>query len=311
MGKEMKIMKNITLEKNLRYMYASIFILIIILIIVFNQVDKILYTPVMTPEEWLESQPWIQLDFFSLNIILVQPSSTLFVYSLGIIAIVFGVLLLKTDKSNKFISWWGIALILWGIGAVFAGTSYQAFSYEIKCAGRSSCIWTSVWELLYLIFSVGSVNAMLMAQVNLDEKNKLSRIMEKYALMNFLIYEIIVLIGAIIPVQFMISFELMILFLAPTILFLLISNVHNYFEYKRRINFSLTIIWLSLILIIGLYFLYFMLGITDLLWEQHIWFSENDVLHIGLILWMIFIYITINRNKKRIPNIEKTGNLAI
>jgi len=213
--------------------------------------------------------------------------------------IIFGGFLLRTSKSNRFISWWGIALVLWGMGALFAGTSYQAFSYEIKCAGRSSCIWTSLWELLYLIFSVGSVNAMLMAQTNLDEKNKWSRIKEKYALLNFLIYEFIVLIGAIIPVQFMISFELMILFLAPTILFLLISNVRNYFEHKKPINFSLTIIWISLILIIGLYFTYFMLGITDLLWEQRIWFSENDLLHIGLIVWMIYIYITISRNKIR------------
>jgi len=291
-------MKNLSLEKNLRYIYASIFILLIIFIVVFNQLDKILYSPVKTPEEWCESQPCIELDFFSLKIILIQPSSTLFVYLLGFIAIIFGIYFLRISKSNKFIYWWGIALLLWGIGAILAGTSYQAFSYVIKCADRGFCLWTSLWEVLYLILSVGSVNAMLIAQANLDEKNKSSRIIKKYALMNFLIYEIVVLIGAIIPVQFMISFELMILFLAPTILFLLISNVRNYFEHKRRINFSLTIIWISLILIIGLYFLYFMLGITDLLWEQRIWFSENDVLHISLILWMIYIYITISRNKK-------------
>lgn len=94
-------------------------------------------------------------------------------------------------------------MLLWGIGAIFAGTSYQAFSYVIKCAGRSFCLWTSLWELLYLILSAGSVNAMLMAQANLDEKNKWSSFIKKYALMNFLIYEIVVLIGAIIPVQFM------------------------------------------------------------------------------------------------------------
>lgn len=226
------IMKNLSLEKNLRYIYASIFILIIIFIVVFNQFDKILYSPVKTPEEWCESQPCIELDFFWLKIILIQPSSTLFVYLFGFITIIFGVYFLRISKSNKFIYWWGIALELWGIGAIFAGTSYQAFSYVIKCADRGFCLWTSLWELLYLILSVGSVNAMLMAQANLDEKNKWSRIIKKCALMNFLIYEVVLLIGAIIPVQFMISFELMILFLAPTILFLIISNVRNYFEHN-------------------------------------------------------------------------------
>jgi len=291
-------MKKFTLEKKLVYIYAFISIFIIIFIFFFNQLDKILYIPIKTPLEWCESQPCIELDFFSLKVILVQPSSTLFVYLLGFNAIIFGGYSLRISKRNKFIYWWGIALLLWGIGAILAGTSYQAFSYMIKCADKSFCLWTSLWELLYLIFSVGSVNAMLMAQANLDEKDNWSSIMKKYAIMNFLIYEIVVLIGAVIPVQFLISFELMILFLAPTILFLLISNFHNYFKLKRRINFSLTIIWISLILIIGLYFLYFMLGITDLLWEKRIWFSENDVLHISLILWMIYIYIFIRRNRK-------------
>lgn len=291
-------MKNFSFKKNLGYIYVSVFIIVVILIIFFNQLDRILYIPFKTPEMWCEDQPCIELDFVSF-MILVQPTSTFFVYLLGLIALLFGVYFLKISKNNKFVYWWGIALVLWGIGAIFAGTSYQAFSYVIKCAGRDFCVWTSLWEILYLILSVGSVNAMLMAQANLDEKSHWNRISKTYALMNFLIYEIVVVIGAIIPVQFMISFELMILFLAPTILFLLISNILNYIAHKRRINFSLTIIWVFLILIIGLYFLYFMLGITDVLWQQQIWFSENDVLHIGLILWMSYIYITIRRNKQQ------------
>jgi len=293
-------MKNLSLEKNFRYIYISIFILIVILIILFNQLDKILYIPFNTPEMWCESQPCIELYFGSFTLILVQPTSTLFVYLLGVIAIVIGVYFLRISKSNKFVYWWGIALLLWGLGALFAGTSYQAFSYVIKCMDRSFCVWTSLWEIFYLILSVGSVNALLLAQANLDEKNKRNGIIKKYALMNFLIYEFVVVIGVIIPVQFMISFELMILFLAPTILFLLISNIHNYFESKRRINLSLTIIWVFLILIIGIYFLYFMLGITDILWEEKFWFSENDVLHIGLILWMSYIYVTIRNNNKKV-----------
>ncbi|TFG13895.1 MAG: hypothetical protein EU531_09495 [Promethearchaeota archaeon] len=293
-------MKNFSFKKRLGYIYASIFIVILTIIIFFNQLDRILYIPIKTPEMWCEGQPCIELDFFSFTILLVQPTSTFFVYLLGFITLLLGVYFLRISKGNKFVFWWGIALLLWGIGAIFAGTSYQAFSYVIKCAGKGFCVWTSLLEILYLLLSVGSVNAMLLAQANLDEKNKWTRIIKTYALINFLIYEVVVVIGAIIPIQFMISFELMILFLAPTILFLLISNMRNYFEHRRRINLSLSIIYVSLILIIGLYFLYFMLGITDVLWEHQIWFSENDVLHIGLSLWMSYIYITIRKNKKNI-----------
>ena len=290
------------LKKNRRYIFAFIFLLVLIVLLFWNQLDKILFFPTITPEEWCTSQPCIELEFFSLKMILVQPSSTFFVYLLGFVTMAIGIYLMRINKNQKFISWWGIALLLWGIGAVLAGTSYQAFSYEIKCAGRVFCIWTSLWEIFYLIFSVGSVNAMLMAQAHLGERDKWGKIMAGYAPANFAVFVIIVVIGTMIPIQFMISFELMLLFLAPTILFLLIINIRRYFQLKKRINRSLVIIWTALILIIGLYFLYFMLDITNILWEQKIWFSENDVLHIGLILWMIYIGLVVSRFGKNIKD---------
>ena len=42
-----------------------------------------------------------------------------------------------------------------------------------------------------------------------------------------------------------------------------------------------------LVLTLGGYFGYLMLGVTQTLWARGIWFSENDILHIGLIVWMI------------------------
>ncbi len=298
----MKTLMKLNLKKNTRYIFAFIFLLALIVLIYWNQLDKILFFPAVTPEEWCENQPCIEFELFSLKIILVQPSSTFFVYFFGFITIAIGMYLIRIKKNQKFISWWGIALLLWGTGAILAGTSYQAFSYEIKCAGRAFCIWTSLWEIFYLVFSVGSVNAMLMAQTHLGERDKWSKIMVRYAPVNFITYVIIVVIGAMIPIQFMISFELMLLFLAPTILFLLIINIRRYFQLKKRINRSLVIIWTALILIIGLYFLYFMLDITNILWEQKIWFSENDVLHIGLILWMIYIGLVVSRFGKNIKD---------
>jgi hypothetical protein len=49
--------------------------------------------------------------------------------------------------------------------------------------------------------------------------------------------------------------------------------------------------WVWLLLTMVAYWLYDRLDITPKLWAKGrgIWFSQNDVLHIGLILWMIYI----------------------
>jgi hypothetical protein len=44
------------------------------------------------------------------------------------------------------------------------------------------------------------------------------------------------------------------------------------------------------------YYLYLMLGITETLWQRGLWFSENDVLHIGLISWMLYIIRVVAKN---------------
>ena len=44
------------------------------------------------------------------------------------------------------------------------------------------------------------------------------------------------------------------------------------------------------------YWTYSKLGITKKLWAKGIWFSENDVLHVLLIFWMIYI-VTVAANR--------------
>ncbi|MBD3253920.1 MAG: hypothetical protein GF383_02455 [Candidatus Lokiarchaeota archaeon] len=289
-----------------RKIYLKIFIgigAILVFLIIWgltfgNRLDIILYSPLISPKEWCEVQPCVEINIFGTKLILVKPSSSIFVYFLGFQTVFIGAYLLSIREGHASRVWWGIALLLWGLGAIFAGTSYQLFSYEIKCAGRQYCVWTSWWEIIYLILSVGSIDAMFIALTYSCITPKYRKISLAYALFSFFSYCIIVLVGAYLPNQFMISFELMVLFLVPNVLFFFLLNAWRYRRTLNPMDKSLTIMWISLGIIIGLYFLYYILGITDMLWNFGIWFSENDVLHIGLIAWMFYVYFTVSKYVK-------------
>ena len=140
-----------------------------------------------------------------------------------------------------------------------------------------------------LILSVASVDAMLLAEAYACTTGRWRRVLSLYAVANAAAYVVIVLTGALIPVKFLISFALLILFAAPTILIFFILNGRRYARLKDDMDLALLGAWTWLALTLGGYFLYLMLGITQTLWARGIWFSENDVLHIGLIVWMIYL----------------------
>ena len=254
-----------------------------------GQLDSIPYTPAQTPETWLQIQPFTEFKFASQNIIFVQPSTSLIVYFLGILTIVVGFYFLKTCQGQLSRLWWGIALLLWGIGALLAGTSYEAFSYAIKCAGREACLWTSWWEVLYLIVSVWSIDAMMLSVAYSSTTGTLRKALSVYAIANAAVYFIVVMIGAFIPIKFLISFELLLVVAAPGIIAVFIINGWRYFKYKLNLDLVLLGTWVWLGITIVAYFLYLISGNTAALWAKGFWFSENDVLHIGLIIWMLYI----------------------
>ena len=115
---------------------------------------------------------------------------------------------LSSPQKNKAKWWWGLGLLLTGLGALFAGTSYQAFGYEIKCKGREFCNYTSWWEVIYMLLSVYGMNAFLVAASYTNAKGNFRKAIKGYAFINTIGYSVLLLYGALAPVRFFVSFEM-------------------------------------------------------------------------------------------------------
>ena len=94
---------------------------------------------------------------------------------------------------------------------------------------------------------------------------------------------------------------MLILVAAPNVLIFFVVNGWRYYKHKGDMDLALLGTWVWLGVTIGAYFFYLLLGITQTLWARGMWFSENDVLHIGLIIWMIYIALVVSHRVKDAP----------
>jgi hypothetical protein len=254
-----------------------------------NRLASIPYTPQETPESWLRVQPFVEFRLASGTITLVQPTTTAIVYLLGLVAISAGVWLFRFRTAQRSRLWWAIALVLWGVGALLAGTSYEAFSYHLKCAGRTVCAWTSWWEIWYLIAAAASVDAILVAHAYSSAAGRSRRLLIRYAVIHVAVYGIAVLVGAFVPIRGLISFETLLLACAPNVALAVIHTGWRYRAYRRPMDRVLLRAWSWLGLTVGAYYLYLASGFTGWLWLRGVWWSENDVLHAGSLVWVGYI----------------------
>jgi len=255
-------------------------------------------SPPQTAETWLEMQPYAEIQIASESVVLVQPSTTAIVYLLGVITILAGLYFFKIQDGHKSRVWWGIALLLWGVGALFAGSSYEAFSYQLKCVGREICTWTHWMEVVYLVLSLGSVDAMLIAEAYACTVGKWRQRLIRIAWGSFGLYVLLVLVGSLVPVKFLISFELLILMSVPNVIIFLYLNGRRYRQSRERMDLHLLVTWGWLIVTIAAYFLFYISDAAETLWARGVWFTENDVLHIGLIIWMVYIALVVGQHVK-------------
>lgn len=267
-----------------------------------GQIDSILYEPAQTPETWLVIQPYAAAELGGLRVLVLQPTTSAIVFLLGMAAIGVGIRFLRGRGQAVSRLWWGIALLLWGVGALLAGASYEAFSYQLKCAGRAACVWTTWLEIVYLLFSVASIDAMLVAGAYSSASGRLRCWLCGYAMGHLALYALALLVGALVPVKFLISFELLILACAPTIVLFFWLNARRYLREKQPLDLALLGAWAWLALTIAAYFAYYLSGLTQVLWARGAWFSENDVLHIGLIGWMAYLAAVLAPRLKDSPD---------
>lgn len=253
--------------------------------------------PLQTPAEFLASMPYITFPAFGRELVLIQPSSTFFVYLLGAMMVVLGAYFLRTKRNEKSRLYLGIGFVLWGVSALAAGTSYQAFGYELKCRGQDFCLFTSNWELVYMLLAAYSINCLMVAvgYETLREKGR-NRLI-KFAVIDSVAYSLYMLTGSMIPNRFVISYEGFVCFIGINFVVLFVINAYQYAKKKDKFNRNMIILWLAFIVVNAGYFGYLYAGIAEPLYEKYgIWFNANDVLHVLLIAWAALIFLLIRKN---------------
>jgi len=136
-----------------------------------------------------------------------------------------------------------------------------------------------------------SLGALLVAVALSCTEGTLQMVLLGYALLSTVVYVILTFIGAIIPAKTLITFELMVWVSTPIFLITLIINGWRYYLFRTPLDPALLGAWLWPLCTMTAYWLYNHLDSTPKLWakDKGIWFSQNDVFHIGLIPWMIYI----------------------
>lgn len=256
-----------------------------------GRLDSILVEPQMHPDQWCTTRPCVELG----GIVLDQALGSLLVYLLAGLFLVAGLRLWRQRGTQRSRWWWAWSLALGGLAAASAGTSYQAFGYELKCAGRDACTWTSWFEVVYMVLQNVSVDCMVVAVAHSTTRHRLRRILIWYAGFNALAHVVVTVYGVLSGNSFLLSFELLLLFSSPAFVVALGLNGVRYYRDRQTLDAVLLGAWAWLFVTNAAYFGYLVAGCTETFWRHGagFYFSENDVLHVGMIGWILYLHYVV------------------
>ena len=270
------------------------------------RLDELSYEPLTTPQQWCERRPCVAVG----DIVVNEPLGSFLVFLLALLWIGVGIHFLRTQRGQRSRTWLGVALVLGGVGAAQAGISYQAFSYALKCAGREYCALTNGFEIGYSVTQAVSVSAMLIAVAYAGPIGGWRRGLIGYAVINAVVYLLVSVAGVMLPSRTLLSFEVLLVFAFPGILLVILVAGRRYWTSRDALDRSLLVASVLLVLVHAAYFAYHAAGLTQQLWRggEGFYFSENDVLHVGMIGWLAYVYAIVGRQLRDDENRTSTGD---
>lgn len=244
--------------------------------------------PGLTAETWADFQPTWRFQWAGKAWVLSQPGSTFWVYALGLLTCAVGYVFWRDALDDPARQLWSVGLWLWGIGALLAGTSYQAAGYHLKCR-QGRVRWTNWWEAIYMICQQLSINALLAATALTSTEGMLRTGLLVAAMTLSVGFTVSTLIAALLPNRWLLSFEWMSLVCAPPVVVMLAIHGWNAVATGSPSERAMALVWIGLLGSMLAYWLYGRSGWAQVLWRRKQWFSENDVLHVTLIVWVLYI----------------------
>lgn len=253
-----------------------------------GRLDELQYSPTTTPEQWCQQRPCVEVAGTVVN----EPLGSLLVFTLAALWIAVGVYFIVSRAGQRSRVWLGVALMLGGVGAGLAGISYQAFSYALKCQGWECCRLTNGFEVGYSITQAVSVSAMLIAVAYACTSGRARRTFVIYAGLNVVVYLVVSVMGVLLPNALLLSFTVLMLFAVPGLVLVMVISARHYRREHDAMSKAILIAAVLQVVVQIAYFGYYAAGITAMLWDDGngFYFSENDVLHVGMILWLVYVW---------------------
>jgi hypothetical protein len=252
-----------------------------------------LLEPPTSPEQWCALRPCVRLG----GVVLDQPFGSALVCLLALLWLYGGWRFWRSRGGERSRFWWACALGLGGVAAALAGTSYQAFGYELKCAGRPLCLRTSRFEVAYLVLQNASTSCIVVAVAHACAVGRLRRRLIQYAALSAVAHGLVTLQGVAQARPFLLSFELLLAFSLPPLAVGLAWNGARAVQQRSALDRALVGAWLGILAVTGIYAAWAMGGHTERLWQggAGVYVSENDVLHAGMIGWVLYVTFVVSR----------------